>query len=378
MIKTIKLNNFKSHPNTQLDLDDSRLHAVVGQNSSGKTSILQAVHYLSQLAYRPFKKIFGFDRDPQYLVTSGCKNSSVSVDGYWARHTWTASYSFINQGHSKADWYPKAAWSVDDTQGNVKSWDESLRDAPYPLPNALGHAVYLKLVSSNLAYASYSSELAPRVEYNGEGLAPTLDYLRDAEPESYKKLQELLRKVVPSVQDVTVQRAKVNVSRQRSIEVDGKFLTYEQNEEMAGQEVIFNMASGERIPAHAISEGTLLTLGLLTVILHPKRPSLLLLDDVEQGLHPKAQRELMQIFKEILDWDHNIQIIFSTHSPYIIDELEPSQVHVLNNDGEHGYTTTRRLDEHPDVERALQVLTTGEFWDAEGESWIAGDDTQNG
>jgi len=230
-----------------------------------------------------------------------------------------------------------------------------------------------------LAYASYSNEIAPRVEYDGEGLAPTLDYLRNTEPESFEKLQELLKKVIPSVQEVSVQRAKVKVSRHRSIEVDGKFFPYEQMEEMAGQEVIFNMASGKHIPAHAISEGTLLTLGLLTVILHPKRPSLLLLDDVEQGLHPNAQRELMQIFKELLESDPNIQIIFSTHSPYIIDELNPSQVHVLNNAGEHGYTTTRRLDEHPDVERALQVLTTGEFWDAEGETWVTtGDNAQNG
>jgi hypothetical protein len=28
------------------------------------------------------------------------------------------------------------------------------------------------------------------------------------------------------------------------------------------------------------------------------------------------------------------------------------------------------LDEHPDVEWAKQTLTTGEFWDAEGEDWV--------
>ncbi|MDJ0514736.1 MAG: hypothetical protein QNJ74_00265 [Trichodesmium sp. MO_231.B1] len=64
-----------------------------------------------------------------------------------------------------------------------------------------------------------------------------------------------------------------------------------------------------------------------------------------------------------------MQIIFSTHSPYILDELAPSQVHVLTNNNS-GLTCCKRLDEHPDVEWAKQTLTTGEFWDAEGEDWV--------
>jgi predicted ATP-binding protein involved in virulence len=94
-----------------------------------------------------------------------------------------------------------------------------------------------------------------------------------------------------------------------------------------------------------------------------------LLDDIEQGLHPKAQRDLVTVFKEIIRDNPNLQIIFSTHSPYIIDELTPSQVHVLSNSN-LGFTSSNRLDEHPDVEWAKQTLTTGEFWDAEGEDWV--------
>jgi predicted ATP-dependent endonuclease of OLD family len=40
MIEQVKLHNFKSHRSTELNFDDSRLHALVGQNSSGKTSVL--------------------------------------------------------------------------------------------------------------------------------------------------------------------------------------------------------------------------------------------------------------------------------------------------------------------------------------------------
>lgn len=77
----------------------------------------------------------------------------------------------------------------------------------------------------------------------------------------------------------------------------------------------------------------------------------------------------MSVFKEIVQDNPDLQIIFSTHSPYIVDELMPSQVHVLSVDAS-GITQTKRLDEHPDIEWAKQTLTTGEFWDAEGENWV--------
>jgi predicted ATPase len=178
----------------------------------------------------------------------------------------------------------------------------------------------------------------------------------------------MLQRIVPGVREVGV-RAKVPVNRQPLIEVDGKSISYEESQEMAGQEVVLDMNTGKRIPAHAISEGTMLTLGLLTVLMNPNQPNLVLLDDVEQGLHPKAQRELITVFKEIIKANPNLQIIFSTHSPYIVDELTPSQVHVLSNTNS-GFTLSKRLDEHPDVEWAKQTLTTGEFWDAEGEDWV--------
>ncbi|MBE9012762.1 ATP-binding protein, partial [Pseudanabaenaceae cyanobacterium LEGE 13415] len=185
-------------------------------------------------------------------------------------------------------------------------------------------------------------------------------------------LQEMLKQVVPGVQKVGIRRAKVKIMADAKFVLTGGDLVYQksQEQEVVGQEVVLDMNTGDRIPAHAISEGTLLALGLLTVLMSPEQPNLVLLDDVEQGLHPKAQRELMTVFKQIIQANPNLQIIFSTHSPYIVDELSPSQVHVLSNTNS-GFTICKRLDEHPDVEWAKQTLTTGEFWDAEGEDWVS-------
>ena len=371
MLEKVELHNFKSHRSTQLSLDDSRLHALVGQNSSGKTSILQALHYLNRLADSQFENIFRHQRAPEFITTIGQKHMSVVGSGFWGynnnRKSWQASYNFQQQDGNF--WLPSGSWKVDQDESNVEGWSSSLSEASYPVPQALKFAVYLKLIATNLAQAAYSGAVTPRVEFDGSGLAPTLDYLRNEAPDNFQSLQKMLQRIVPGVQKVGIRRAKVMINRQRLIEVDGKSIAYEENQENAGQEVVLDMNTGERVPAHAISEGTMLTLGLLTVLMNPKQPNLVLLDDIEQGLHPKAQRELITVFKEIIQANQNLQIIFSTHSPYIVDALIPSQVHVLSNTNS-GFTRSKRLDEHPDVEWAKQTLTTGEFWDAEGEDWV--------
>jgi len=370
MLEKVKLHNFKSHKDTELSLDSSRLHALVGQNSSGKTSVLQALHYLSRLANSSFDNIFQHEKPPQFITTIGQDNMYVTASGFWKnpdRNDWEASYEWIHRVNHP--WYPRVSWKADKKPGDSQGKASSFMSAPGPILQSLRNAVHLKLVASNLAKAAYSDAITPRVEFDGSGLAPTLDYLRAEAPDKFQSLQEMLKRIVPGVRKIVVRRAKVMLNRQRLIEVDGKSIPYEESQEIVGQEVVLDMNTGKGIPAHAISEGTMLALGLLTVLMNPNQPNLVLLDDVEQGLHPKAQRDLIAVFKDILQDNPNLQIIFSTHSPYIVDQLIPSQVHVLSNNNS-GVTRCKRLDEHPDVEWAKQTLTTGEFWDAEGEDWV--------
>jgi Fe-S cluster assembly ATPase SufC len=372
MLTNVKLINFKSHRDTELNFDDSRLHALVGQNSSGKTSILQGLAYLSQLVNSSFEEVFTHQKSPQSITAIGQDHCSVAVGGIWKDQDnpmiWSVAYDF--RKIEPRFWIPAFLWKLDGESKALDKWDCSIKnEIPIGIFQALKHTVNLKLIAANLAKAAYSESVVPQVESDGSALGPTLDYLRGEAPDRFRLLEEMLIQIVPSVRRVGTRRAKVITNRQRLIEVDGKSISYEESQEVVGQEVALDMNTGDRIPAHAISEGTMLALGLLTVLMSPEQPNLVLLDDVEQGLHPKAQRELMSVFKQIIQANPNLQIIFSTHSPYIVDELTPSQVHVLSNTNS-GFTRCKRLDEHPDVEWAKQTLTTGEFWDAEGEDWV--------
>jgi predicted ATPase len=123
------------------------------------------------------------------------------------------------------------------------------------------------------------------------------------------------------------------------------------------------------IPAEQLSEGTLLAIGL-TTILRFRPPRLVLLDDLDKALHPVAQRDLVQMIRRLADRARNVQIVATAHSPFVLDALKPEVVLVVGSDSP-GSSRVCRLDKHPAWEKKGQYLAAGEFWSAIGEGWVA-------
>lgn len=136
-----------------------------------------------------------------------------------------------------------------------------------------------------------------------------------------------------------------------------------------GDEVLFDFRGASGVRAAHASSGTLLTLGLLTAILGPERPQIVLLDDIDNGLHPKAQKELVEVLRKLLGQHPDLQVIATTHSLYILHWLEFNEVRLLTLNDE-GATVCGRLDQHPDYERWKDAMTPGEFWTHVGEDWL--------
>ena len=94
------------------------------------------------------------------------------------------------------------------------------------------------------------------------------------------------------------------------------------------------------------TEGTLLWVQWLAFkILHhydfadgwEKRPAILLIDEIENHLHPTWQR---RVIPALLEHFPGLQIFATTHSPFVVAGLRTGQVHVLERD-EKGAITAR-------------------------------------
>ncbi len=73
----------------------------------------------------------------------------------------------------------------------------------------------------------------------------------------------------------------------------------------------FNMGAGEEV-----------AIALISRISNLPEGSLILIEEIELGLHPRAQKELIKTLMKIV-LDQRLQLIFTTHSPFVFDVLPP-------------------------------------------------------
>jgi predicted ATPase len=186
-----------------------------------------------------------------------------------------------------------------------------------------------------------------RMKSDGEGLGAVLTDITLNDPSRREQISEYLRSVVPATRGVSTQRA-------------GGLGSYE---------VVVDFEHIGKIAAARLSEGTLYALGLITALTADNRPRHLLIDDIDKGLHPSAQAEVIKILRAFLVEDPELQIIATTHSPYLLDCFEADEVRVMTL-ADDGFARCRSLTDHPNFAKWEGALAAGEMWASVGESWI--------
>jgi predicted ATPase len=236
-----------------------------------------------------------------------------------------------------------------------------------PLWRSLGSASVFRFDPRKVAAASYSDDEKPHVEQDGTNTASVLAALKLSDDERFEAVVGGLQKLVPAVKRVRIRPARVlrKIGEQQSA---GDHMV--RVHEVMGHQIAFDFEDASDVAAPAVSEGTLISLALLTVLHSDNRPDLLLIDDIEQALHPVAQIELMRQLTGILELFPDLQIVATTHSPFILDGVAPEQVLVFFR-RDSGEIVVKPLSEHPDARRAKGALSAGQIWTLDPESWVA-------
>nr|WP_277991428.1 AAA family ATPase [Corallococcus macrosporus] len=227
----------------------------------------------------------------------------------------------------------------------------------------------LRFESRKLADASYSEEQVPTVASDGTGLASTIAFLKLSHEDLFGEIESALKQVVPTVRKIRVERASVEQSSLRTIALDDQATHVAEKRTLWGNRLVLDMQGAKGVPADSVGEGTLMALGLLTVLLGPQRPKLLLLDDIELALHPVAQGKLIAVLRAIQKNDPELQIVATSHSPFILNYLQPEEIRMTFL-AENGFARCEKLTAHPEFEKWKGLMSPGEFWSTVGESWI--------
>jgi predicted ATPase len=370
MITSISLENFKAFRSAEIPLE--RFTVIVGPNASGKTSILEALDSLLQLAL-PTTKPSQFLVGPRHPKTLCHRHSpgrtTLSARRQTSRGELRYRVSLIcdKTEQNPDDWDLLMGAELGAEKKSVEGKQYSSKDLPKEFRN-LGSAVFLRLDARALAEPCYD-EPEPHLGYHGEGLSTALSELALNKPDEFHQVQENLRSIVPVVSRVRFRRVSVSKTEIEQVQVGQSYEFRPVTRSHSGQEILFDTLSANDVPASAVSEGTLMVLGLLTALVGPRDIRLLLLDDLDRGLHPKAQKELVELLRRMLKSDPELQIAATSHSPYLLDNMQAAEIRItaLAPDGS---ARCARLTDHPEFEKWKEQMLPGELWSTFGEKWI--------
>ena len=389
MLNGIHLVDFGNHRNTRLTFGP--MTALVGQNGSGKTTVMRAIEEVYRVMNDPenadgIRDELHRYRGDEAIVCAAWGGAIGGQGGAWG---------LIAEGFAGATWL----WRKDsrETSSWTPDWEADYEKVPLvsyvrpiTLPPAEAGAIYrigikaqakpprrskwsyFKTSGSSLSRPAFANPKETLLNSDGSNLAWALASLMTEHPNRFSQILGALREVVPIVNSIRSKSVSLKQLVKQTIIINKRERTFDEEREVNGQELIFDMKSGNGLPATSVSEGTLVVLAVLTLV-YGSDADLIMLDDVELGLHPKAQRDLIRQLRRIQETHPKLQILVSTHSPYVVDEFKAEDVWVFAPDKE-GCAVAKRLSEHPDAKRALEVLTTGEFWSAEGEPWVLDDE----
>ena len=105
-----------------------------------------------------------------------------------------------------------------------------------------------------------------------------------------------------------------------------------------------------------LSDGTIRFIALVTALLQPDPPSIIVIDEPELGLHPSAIALLAETIRAA---SARSQIVVATQSALLLDGFEPNEVVVVERD--NGHSVFKRLDESQ-LQEWLVDYSLGQLW----------------
>ena len=365
MIRYISLNNFKSFKCVETSL--ANFSILVGPNNSGKSNFKRALLFLRSLATgntvaeslkmscdtifnviyqgeeaksnsmdfsliiefnEPIKKIYHYsinivEENGDFFIKSENLFLSDSLEGE------KQPILKNDQGKTTFKEFDKTDWSNAEFEKH-KIAISQLNDV-----NLHKYFLELRRFFSLMWFFDFDPEaMKEKTTYEpgratlyhpyGLNIAGTLYEIKQKYPESFKSIKERFSAIISEINDIDV------IKRDEDNSLLLLFIE-------KGKETPF-------IPSN-VSDGVLRTLGIITAILSPTPPTLMFLEEVDKGIHFRRVRDIVSLLQSKMGSidKKQMQVILSTHNPYLLDLIKPEQLLILER--HKGETSMKRLSE---------------------------------
>ena len=359
-IERITIAGFKSLRDVEVGLRD--INVLIGANGSGKSNFLEVLSFLQAIRGGDMTDGFAFEALRQYVARAGGAGRVLHFGAKVTKGI-TIRINFrdplvqynISMSHADADSLgfnsisaslpqsPLRELPLESQHSNEEGSDES--------PPSEGKSSYNQVVASWRLYHFHDTSRSAPIKKtanlhdnrflraDGSNLAAFLYLLREKHEHSYRFMRNTVRLVAPFFDDFVLEPMALNPD---TIRLEWKHV---------GTDDYFDVSS--------LSDGTLRFIALAALLQQPVelRPSVILLDEPELGLHPLAITMLASMVKSA---SVDTQVIMATQSPMLLDHFEPEDVLVADRiDGATEFTR------HTTEELAiwLEDYSIGELWE---------------
>ncbi len=349
ILKEIHIEGYKSIRSARLQLNP--LNVLIGANGSGKSNFIGCFKFLhlaaeqklqqtvakwggaERLLYYGSKETpelkFQLDFSPNFyqITLEPTDKDNLIID--------TESVGFQSLGYSAPYWK------------SIKS--SEIEPSLYNPTHANDIRKYVKeKVKSWRVYHFHDTSMSARIKKNnrindnlflqedGANLAAFLYAMQHQYPKHYERIVKTIQMIIPIFKDFLL-RPMVENAESIRLEWCDKNSDY-----------IFDISD--------LSDGSLRFIAIITMLLQPERPAMILLDEPEMGLHPFAIKILAGLLKKTA---HFSQVIVATQSVELVSEFEPEDIIVTEQ--KDNASTFHRLELEP-LKSWLSSYSLGQLW----------------
>ncbi len=204
--------------------------------------------------------------------------------------------------------------------------------------NILMDGIHVLALNSAAMRCPSRPSLLYRFYTDGSNLPLVVRGLRNHHKKDFKDWLEHLRTVLPDLQTIDV------------IERPGDGYLY-LNVHYSNLE--------SPVPSWLLSDGTLRLFALLLLVYLPYHQEVYLIEEVENGIHPRAIEAVFESLSSVYDG----QVLLATHSPLIVGLTKPEQVLCFAKNPS-GATSIGRGSEHPKLKDWREQVDLGTLYAA--------------
>lgn len=367
MLKKVRLTNFKSFVNEEVEV--APLTILVGANASGKSNFLDAIRFLKGLAFDlPLSEVLNGETEANPDAWPGIRGRSeeavrLGTDSFTLDSTWATSPhmgdSVMIRHDTECRVHPNVSVEYENV-GSKSFGNDSAQKRPASLIGTAGaHKSAKHCVASRLRdilrsvqflaitpaeMRGFGRRNAP-LGNQGKNISGVLATICDDEADKYSLITWLNELSASEIED----------------------LEFREFPDLGDVMAMFVEKGGKRISARSISDGTLHFLGTLLALRTAEPGSVILIEEIESGLHPTRIRLLVE-YLETVTREREIQVIATTHSPVVLQWLSDQVLRdtiVFGRIPDREGTIMRRLGDLPHFDEVVQrkgideLFTTG-------------------